>query len=125
MFAHYGPVLVDEAHAFRNDNQRSRGLRDYLERGEHKVILLSATPQNLGPRDIYRQISLFMDETDHGLPIEPLALEDYFNSAARWQEYRKAVDGYAGLLAEYMKTGSEGERTSQANSTQHATSRRR
>ena len=108
-YAHYGPVLVDEAHAFRNDNQRSRGLRDYLERGDHKVILLSATPQNLGPRDIYRQISLFMDETDHGLPIEPLALEDYFNSAARWQEYRKEVDGYAGLLAEYLKNGSEGE----------------
>ena len=110
VFAHYGPVLVDEAHAFRNDNQRSRGLRDYLERGDHKVILLSATPQNLGPRDIYRQISLFMDETDHGLPIEPLALEDYFASAARWQEYRKAVDGYAGLLAEYLKNGREGER---------------
>ena len=110
VFAHYGPVLVDEAHAFRNDNQRSRGLRDYLERGDHKVILLSATPQNLGPRDIYRQISLFMDETDHGLPIEPLALEDYFASAARWQEYRKAVDSYAGLLAEYLKNGREGER---------------
>ena len=110
VFAHYGPVLVDEAHAFRNDNQRSRGLRDYLERGDHKVILLSATPQNLGPRDIYRQISLFMDETEHGLPIEPLALEDYFASAARWQEYRKAVDGYAGLLAEYLKNGREGER---------------
>ena len=110
VFAHYGPVLVDEAHAFRNDNQRSRGLRGYLERGDHKVILLSATPQNLGPRDIYRQISLFMDETDHGLPIEPLAVEDYFASAARWQEYRKAVDGYAGLLAEYLKNGREGER---------------
>ena len=110
VFAHYGPVLVDEAHAFRNDNQRSRGLRDYLERGDHKVILLSATPQNLGPRDIYRQISLFMDETDHGLPIEPLALEDYFASAARWQEYRKAVDGYASLLTEYLKNGREGER---------------
>ena len=113
VFAHYGPVLVDEAHAFRNDNQRSRGLRDYLERGEHKVILLSATPQNLGPRDIYRQISLFMEETGHGLPIEPLALEDYFASAARWQEYRKAVDGYAVLLAEYLKNGSEGEKPSE------------
>ncbi len=76
-----GPVLVDEAHNFRNINGRSRGLRDYLERGDHKVILLSATPQNLGTRDIYRQIRLFLDETDHGLPIEPLGLEDYFNSA--------------------------------------------
>ena len=103
-----GPVLIDEAHGFRNDNQRSRGLRDYLERGDHKVILLSATPQNLGPRDIYRQISLFMDETDHGLPIEPLALEDYFSSAAHWQEYRETADAYVQELAEYLKNGSQG-----------------
>ena len=55
-----GPVLVDEAHNFRNINQRSRGLTSYLESGEHKVILLSATPQNLGPMDIYRQLRLFL-----------------------------------------------------------------
>ena len=103
-------MLVDEAHGFRNDNQRSRGLRDYLERGDHKVILLSATPQNLGPRDIYRQVSLFMDEIDHGLPIEPLALEDYFTSAARWQEYRADADAYGQELAEYLKNGGEGSR---------------
>ena len=108
VYPYQGPVLIDEAHGFRNDNQRSRGLRDYLERGDHKVVLLSATPQNLGPRDIYRQISLFMDETDHGLPIEPLALEDYFTSATRWQEYQKAVDSYAAELAEYLKNGSTG-----------------
>ena len=107
-FPNRGPVLIDEAHGFRNDNQRSRGLRDYLERGDHKVILLSATPQNLGPRDIYRQISLFMDETDHGLPIEPLALEDYFTSAVHWREYRKAVDIYGSELTEYLKNGSKG-----------------
>ena len=109
-YPHRGPVLVDEAHGFRNDNQRSRGLRNYLERGDHKVILLSATPQNLGPRDIYRQISLFMDERDHGLPIEPLALEDYFASAARWQEYREDADAYAQELAAYLKNGGEGSR---------------
>ena len=107
-FPNRGPVLIDEAHGFRNDNQRSRGLRDYLERGDHKVILLSATPQNLGPRDIYRQISLFMDETDHGLPIEPLALEDYFTSAVHWREYRKAVDLYGSELTEYLKNGRQG-----------------
>ena len=43
-----GPVLVDEAHNFRNHNQRSKGLREFLEAGDHKVILLSATPQNWG-----------------------------------------------------------------------------
>lgn len=105
-----GPVLVDEAHNFRNVNGRSRGLRDYLEQGDHKLILLSATPQNLGARDIYRQISLFLDETDHGLPIEPLALEDYFNSAQRWRDYRKEVELYASELQAYLSSGSQGLR---------------
>ena len=90
-YRYRGPVLVDEAHNFRNDVDRSRGLRDYLERGDHKVILLSATPQNLGPRDIYRQVRLFLDETDHGLQLEPLGLEDYFASVVRWQEYRNGA----------------------------------
>ena len=107
-YRYRGPVLVDEAHNFRNDVNRSRGLRDYLERGDHKVILLSATPQNLGPRDIYRQVRLFLDETDHGLPLEPLGLEDYFASVVRWQEYRSDVDAYSAALAEHLKNGGDG-----------------
>ena len=107
-YRYRGPVLVDEAHNFRNDANRSRGLRDYLERGDHKVILLSATPQNLGPRDIYRQVRLFLDETEHGLPLEPQGLEDYFASVVRWQEYRKEVDAYSADLAEHLKSGGDG-----------------
>ena len=89
-----GTVLVDEAHNFRNINRRSEGLRRYLESGDHKVVLLSATPQNLGPRDIYRQLRLFLDETDHGLNIEPIRLEDYFRSAERWHQYRMEQEDY-------------------------------
>ncbi len=83
-----GPVLVDEAHNFRNVNRRSNGLRAYLGDGNHKVVLLSATPQNLGPQDIYRQLSLFLHETNHGIDIEPLQLSAFFNDAAKWQTYR-------------------------------------
>ncbi len=83
-----GPVLVDEAHNFRNVNRRSNGLRAYLADGNHKVVLLSATPQNLGPQDIYRQLSLFLHETNHGIDIEPLQLSAFFNDAAKWQTYR-------------------------------------
>ena len=107
-YPYRGPVLVDEAHNFRNDVNRSRGLRDYLEWGDHKVILLSATPQNLGPRDIYRQVRLFLDETEHGLPLEPLGLEDYFASMVRWQQYRREVDTYSVTLAEHLKSGGNG-----------------
>ena len=94
-----GPVLVDEAHNFRNVNRRSRGLRHYVESGNHKVVLLSATPQNLGPQDIYRQISLFLDDEDHGLDIEPVNLPDYFRNAQRWFQYRTDEESYK---AEYV-----------------------
>ena len=103
-----GPVLVDEAHNFRNINQRSRGLRDYLEDGDHKVILLSATPQNLGPMDIYRQLTLFLDDTDHGLSIEPLNLEEYFRNARRWLAYRAEDENYRAEYAAWQANGAHG-----------------
>ena len=93
-FPNRGPVLVDEAHNFRNVNQHSRGLRNYLEHGDHKVVLLSATPQNLGSMYIYRQLTLFLDDTDHGLNLEPVSLEAYFGAAQRWMEYRVDHENY-------------------------------
>ena len=102
-YANRGPVLVDEAHNFRNVNQRSSGLRAYLESGNHKVVLLSATPQNLGPQDILRQLTLFLDETDHGIDIEPLQLTDFFKDAERWMSYRAEKNVYD----EWRRTGSD------------------
>ena len=93
-----GPVLVDEAHNFRNNNRRYAGLDHYLDTGEHKVVMMSATPQNLGPRDIYRQIRLFLDDEEHGLDIEPLSLEAYFGAAEKWTAYNKL---HADYLADY------------------------
>ena len=111
-YANYGPVLVDEAHNFRNINRRSEGLRHYLENGDHKVILLSATPQNLGPRDIYRQLRFFLDETEHGLNIEPLGLEDYFRSAERWYQYRIEYDNYRTAVRQWRRDGEQDSRPS-------------
>ena len=104
-----GPVLVDEAHNFRNINRRSVGLRHYLENGDHKVILLSATPQSLSPRDIYRQLRLFLDETDHGLNIEPIGLEDYFRAAERWHQYRIEYENYRNDCAQWKDSGMKGQ----------------
>ena len=107
-YANRGPVLVDEAHNFRNRNQRSEGLRQYLEAGDHKVILLSATPQNLGPMDIYRQLRLFLDETDHGLNIEPINLEEYFRNARRWHEFRAEYENYRAENEAWKQSGGRG-----------------
>ena len=104
-YANRGPVLVDEAHNFRNVNQRSLGLIDYLESGDHKVVLLSATPQNLGPMDIYRQLRLFLDDTDHGLNIEPVSLEAYFRNAQEWLAYRAQYENYEAEFADWQDRG--------------------
>ena len=74
-----GPVLIDEAHGFRNNNQRRRALLGFLrEAKKHKVVLLSATPQNLAPRDILQQLELFLDPSRHGLPEVYGNLTPYF-----------------------------------------------
>lgn len=89
-----GPVLVDEAHNFRNISRRYVGLQSFLLGGEHKVVLMSATPQNLGPLDIHRQLRLFLDEVDHGLNIEPVRLYDYFRAVEAWHEYRADFENW-------------------------------
>ena len=103
-----GAVLVDEAHNFRNINRRSAGLSSYLEEGDHKVVLLSATPQNLGPRDIYRQLRLFLDETEHGLNIEPLGLEAYFRCAEVWHNHRADFENYTEEFREWEESNRKG-----------------
>ncbi len=79
MLRNAGPVLIDEAHGFRNNSQRRRVLLNLLKGSKrHKVILLSATPQNLAPTDILRQLELFLDANRHGLPGVSGSLFQYF-----------------------------------------------
>ena len=79
MLRNSGPVLIDEAHGFRNNSQRRRVLLNLLKGVKrHKVILLSATPQNLAPTDILRQLELFLDANRHGLPGVSGTLSQYF-----------------------------------------------
>ena len=79
MLRNAGPVLIDEAHGFRNNSQRRRVLLNLLKGSKrHKVVLLSATPQNLAPTDILRQLELFLDANHHGLPGVSGSLSQYF-----------------------------------------------
>ena len=64
----------------------------------------------MGPRDIYRQVRLFLDETVHGLPLEPQGLEDFFANVVQWQEYDREVDAYTVALAQHLKGGEDGTR---------------
>ncbi|MEM1577975.1 MAG: helicase-related protein [Candidatus Pacearchaeota archaeon] len=76
-------VLVDESHHFRNpDTLRYRDLSQICK--GKQVILLSATPQNLGIWDIYWQIKLFTPyETNHNFRIYPIELKKYFDACEK------------------------------------------
>ena len=79
MLRNAGPVLIDEAHGFRNNSQRRRVLLNLLKGAKrHKVILLSATPQNLAPTDILHQLELFLEPNRHRLPGVSENLSYYF-----------------------------------------------
>ena len=93
-----GPVLIDEAHNFRNNNQRRRVLWQFLKgRKRHQTILLSATPQNLAPRDILRQLELFLDPERHALPGIAGNLGDYFPPDAE-----TPIDHKAGEVLQHL-----------------------
>jgi superfamily II DNA/RNA helicase len=83
----YDLILVDEAHKFRNHrSQQFQNLQIICKSGrenigniegfEKKVVLISATPLNNKPEDIYYLISLFQDIRNSGLS-EP-NLQKYF-----------------------------------------------
>lgn len=74
----YDLILVDEAHKFRNHkSQQSENLQIICKSGreniggiegfDKKVVLISATPLNNKPEDIYYLISLFQDTRNSGL----------------------------------------------------------
>ena len=83
----YDLILVDEAHKFRNHrSQQFQNLQIICKSGrenigniegfEKRVVLISATPLNNKPEDIYYLISLFQDIRNSGLS-EP-NLQKYF-----------------------------------------------
>jgi SNF2 family DNA or RNA helicase len=67
----YRIVIIDESHNLRNrEGKRYAIVKDYLERNESKVILLTATPYNKTYFDISNQLRLFIPE-EQDLGISP------------------------------------------------------
>ena len=67
----YRLVSVDESHNLRNrEGKRYQAIRDYIEKNESRVILLSATPYNKSYLDLANQLRLFVPE-DRDLGIRP------------------------------------------------------
>tara|TARA_R110002050_G_scaffold109799_1_gene221414 strand:+ start:145359 stop:148658 length:3300 start_codon:yes stop_codon:yes gene_type:complete len=94
----YDLILVDEAHKYRNHTSQSFG---YLQRickaprngnglvkGKNKkIILISATPLNNRPQDLYYQLLLFQDARRSTLPVTNL--QSFFGPIIR--EYRDII----------------------------------
>jgi superfamily II DNA or RNA helicase len=67
----YRLVIIDESHNLRNrEGKRYRAIRDYIERNESKVVMLTATPYNKSYIDLSNQLRLFLPE-DQKLTIRP------------------------------------------------------
>ncbi|NMX21539.1 helicase [ANME-1 cluster archaeon GoMg4] len=70
-------VLIDESHNLRYPNtNRYKNLQPYLY--GKKTILVTATPRNNSPMDIYHQIKLFHHDEETMIPIEPSNLKRFF-----------------------------------------------
>lgn len=71
-------VVVDESHNLRNPKRQDyAALRDYIERNDPRVLLLTATPFNTSMSDVAGQLGLFVDD-DQDLGVRPeAAIEQY------------------------------------------------
>jgi ERCC4-related helicase len=94
----YDLILVDEAHKYRNHTSQAFGLLQRickaprngkgLVTGKNKrVILISATPLNNRPQDLYYQLLLFQDARRSTLPITNL--QSFFGPIIR--EYKDVM----------------------------------
>lgn len=90
----YGLILIDESHNFRNsDTQKYSAVNDLigLINPTPFVALLSATPQNNSPKDLYNQIRLFQRTPNNSnLPnVEGGKLDTFFSEMEkRFKEAR-------------------------------------
>lgn len=91
-------VIVDESHTMRNpDRQDYKALRDYIERNASKVLLLTATPYNVGFDDVAAQLGLWIGEDDD-LGVEPA------EALRKDPNLLKAVDGRTRTLRAFRKS---------------------
>lgn len=90
---HYRLVVIDESHNLRNrEGRRYRAIRDYIERNDSRVLLLTATPYNQQFTDLSNQIRLFVDE-DQDLHVRP---ERFF------QQWSQAGNTDADFMAQFQ-----------------------
>lgn len=88
----YKFVIVDESHTMRNDERKDYiALRDYIREYDSRVLLLTATPYNVGFGDVANQLGLWID------PDDDLGLQPSVALAANPASFNK-LDGKVSTL---------------------------
>lgn len=92
----YGLIVIDESHNFRNsDTQKYKAIDDLIGfiNPNPYVALLSATPQNNTPGDLYNQIRLFQrDPNNSTLPnVEGGKLDSFFSDIKKKFTVARAI----------------------------------
>ena len=99
----YELVIVDESHKFKNaESKRYKQLYEICI--DKKVILLSATPQNNTPNDLYNQIALFQNVKNSTLP-NCQNLQSFFTN--KELDYKKLINSEDGIDEVALKLLSE------------------
>ena len=94
----YRFVIVDESHTMRSDTRQDYiQLKDYIQRNDSKVLLLTATPFNIRFKDVANQLGLFLDD-DSDLGLQPTA------AMALDADFAKKMDHKTTTLAAFKKS---------------------
>lgn len=111
----YRVVIIDESHNLRNrQGKRYAIVKEYIEKNESRVILLTATPYNKSYLDISSQLRLFIPEDkdigisperfiqNAGGPIEFIARYQYSPNTLLAFEKSEFAEDWQELLKIYM-----------------------
>ena len=96
----YRVVIIDESHNLRTHTRQDYiQIKDYIQRNDSKVILLTATPYNKRFRDVANQLGLFV-HPDADLGIRP----ERAIRAAGETEFLKKCDGKPQTLGAFRRS---------------------
>lgn len=96
----YRLVVVDEAHNYRNDSNRRNNLERVIQSNpEARVLLLSATPINLSPDDLFQLIDLFRNGARQSLFQKNELHQHYMKTRSRF----KKLDDYENFSRELLE----------------------
>lgn len=94
----YRFVIVDESHTMRNRDRKDYiELQRYIREWDSKVLLLTATPYNIGFSDVASQLGLWIDD-DTDLGLQPSV------ALAKDPSIADKVGGKVSTLAAFLKS---------------------